>query len=281
MRPFADVCNKHELPVGRHDRQHLPHHHRPRRVALQATENTAVSETDMDDTLLTENVQTAAGQQTLSRQALDRGTGIEDVDDAGPVRAVRDHPRLTLINQATTGLAAVAPTTAYTDASPTARSCTRSSTPRWRASKRRCWGAVPSHAIMHSRRWYWLQSQVDLDWPLISSRASTPRPAAKNNGVPYAARVRGLLPNGMQVVVDNNLTTNNGAGTNEDVIYVVPPTSATCGRTRTPRCSSARSRPPRRASACCWSCTATSPTASGATATPCSRSPAPASSRPF
>ena len=45
-------------------------------VALQASENTAVSNTDIDDTILTENVQTAAGQQTLSRQALDRGTGI-------------------------------------------------------------------------------------------------------------------------------------------------------------------------------------------------------------
>jgi hypothetical protein len=45
-------------------------------VALQANEGDAVSETNMEDTLSTENVQTAAGQQTISRQAVDRGTGI-------------------------------------------------------------------------------------------------------------------------------------------------------------------------------------------------------------
>ena len=47
-------------------------------VALQAAETTAVSETNIDDTLLSIPVQTAAGQQTMSRQAIDRGAGIED-----------------------------------------------------------------------------------------------------------------------------------------------------------------------------------------------------------
>jgi HK97 family phage major capsid protein len=41
-------------------------------VAAQATENSAVQETDFDDTLLTINVNTYAGQQDVSRQALER-----------------------------------------------------------------------------------------------------------------------------------------------------------------------------------------------------------------
>lgn len=44
-------------------------------TAPQATENAAVQETNMDDTLLTVNVNTIAGQQDVSRQALERGGG--------------------------------------------------------------------------------------------------------------------------------------------------------------------------------------------------------------
>ena len=35
----------------------------------------------------------------------------------------------------------------------------------------------------------------------------------------YGKGVRGVLPNGTPVVVDNNIATNLGAGTNEDEIY--------------------------------------------------------------
>jgi hypothetical protein len=37
-----------------------------------------VSETDADDTLLTLNVLTSGRAQTVSRQAIERGTGVED-----------------------------------------------------------------------------------------------------------------------------------------------------------------------------------------------------------
>ena len=42
-------------------------------AAEQASQNSAVQETNMDDTLLTVNVDTVAGQQDVSRQALERG----------------------------------------------------------------------------------------------------------------------------------------------------------------------------------------------------------------
>src|SRR5262245_21460368 len=48
-------------------------------TAAQATENAAVQETDADDTLFTVNVRTYAGLQDVSRQALERGTLIEEV----------------------------------------------------------------------------------------------------------------------------------------------------------------------------------------------------------
>jgi hypothetical protein len=222
LRPFADVCNKHELPASGMT-VNISRITTPTSVALQATELTAVSATSIDDTLLTENVQTAAGQQTLSRQALERGTGIEEVVMGDLFRRYATTLDSTLINQATTGLAAVAQANTYTDASPTAAELY----PKFAAAAAGVEAAllgfaVPSHAIMHSRRWYWLQSQVGPNWPFMSQPGLDPRVGASNANVPYATGTRGLLPNGMAAIVDNNLSTNNGAGTNEDLIYVVP-----------------------------------------------------------
>ena len=75
---------------------------------------------------------------------------------------------------------------------------------------------------MHSRRWYWLQPEMTSTWPLIGQQGIP----AQNAGVSYADRYgsgfRGLLPNGMAVIVDNNIPINLGAGTNEDAIVVAP-----------------------------------------------------------
>jgi hypothetical protein len=49
--------------------------------------------------------------------------------------------------------------------------------------------------------------------------------AAANNNE-YNQGVRGVLPNGMRVIVDNNIVTNIGTGTNQDQIYVI--SSAEC-----------------------------------------------------
>jgi len=76
MRPFADICEKHDLPESGMT-VNISRITTASQVAGQSSQNTAVSEQNMADTLLTLNIQTAAGQQTLSRQAIDRGTGIE------------------------------------------------------------------------------------------------------------------------------------------------------------------------------------------------------------
>ncbi|MEV2242829.1 hypothetical protein AB0I71_32585, partial [Micromonospora sp. NPDC049891] len=73
MRPLANVANTHPLPADGMQ-VNISRITTATGVALQASENTAVQETNADDTLLTINVQTAAGQQTISRQAVERGT---------------------------------------------------------------------------------------------------------------------------------------------------------------------------------------------------------------
>lgn len=42
-----------------------------------------------------------------------------------------------------------------------------------------------------------------------------------NYATVYGSGVRGVLPNGTPVIVDNNIAVNLGAGTNEDEIYLV------------------------------------------------------------
>lgn len=221
LRPFADVCNKHDLPP---DGMTINISRITTGSAVTViSENAAVVNTpEVDDTLLTENVQTAAGSQTLSRQAIDRGTGIEDVVMQDLFRTYATTLDSTLINQATTGLAAQAVVTAYTDTTPTAQELW----PKLHAGAAGIEAAllgkaVPSHVIMHSRRWYWLQSQVGTAWPFFAQPGIPTQAGAVNNANGYAEGVRGVLPNGMSAIVDNNLVTNAGAGTNEDKLYVI------------------------------------------------------------
>lgn len=221
MRPFADICNKHPLPASGMT-VNISRITTATTAALQATELTSVSATSIDDTLMTENVQTAAGQQTLSRQAIERGTGIEDVVMGDLYRRYATVLDSTLINQATTGLAAVATANTYTDATPTAAELY----PKLHAGAAGVEAAllgfaIPSHVVMHSRRWYWLQSQVGPNWPFVQQPGIDPQSGATNHAVMYGSGSRGILPNGMLAIVDNNLVTNAGAGT-EDIMYVVP-----------------------------------------------------------
>ncbi|MER5882712.1 hypothetical protein ABT160_02670 [Streptomyces sp. NPDC001941] len=223
LRPFADVCNQHPLPESGMS-VNISRITTASSAALQASENAAVSETDMDDTLLTVPVQTAAGQQTVSRQAIDRGNGIEDVTMQDLFNRVSTNLDSTLINQATTGLSAAATAVAYTDASPTGAELY----PKVLAGAAGVEAALlamgrPSHAVMHSRRWYWLSSQMSSTWPLINwSGLPVQAGGMANAGSSYGSGPRGVLPCGLEVIVDNNIATNAGAGTNEDEIYVVP-----------------------------------------------------------
>ncbi|MFJ8844343.1 hypothetical protein ACIRFF_15725 [Streptomyces cyaneofuscatus] len=223
LRPFADICNKHQLPADGMS-VNISRITTASSADNQASENTAVSETDMDDTLLTVPVKTAAGQQTVSRQAIDRGTGIEDVtlqDMFNRVATVMDN---TLINEATTGLSAMAQATSYTDASPTGAELY----PKILGAAAGVEAALlamgrPTHAVMSSRRWYWLSSQMASVWPMINwSNLPVQASGTANAQSSYASGPRGVLPCGLEVVVDNNIATNLGAGENEDELFVVP-----------------------------------------------------------
>ncbi|MEV6571863.1 hypothetical protein [Streptomyces sp. NPDC051577] len=223
LRPFADICNRHPLPETGMS-VNISRITTSSSAALQAAQNDAVSETDMDDTLLTIPVQTASGQQTVSRQAIDRGQGIEDVTMQDLFNRVHTVLDATLINQASTGLSAVAQATAYTDASPSGAELY----PKILAGAAGVEANLlamgrPTHAVMHSRRWYWLSSQMASTWPMLNWAGIPAQSVGQGDpNSSYGSGPRGVLPCGLEVIVDNNIATNLGGGTNEDELFVVP-----------------------------------------------------------
>jgi hypothetical protein len=169
LRPFADVCNQHALPADGMS-VNISKITTATGVALQASENSAVQETNIDDTLLTINVQTIAGQQTLSRQAIERGTGVESVVMDDLFRRYSTTLDSTLLNQATNGLTNVATNTAYTDASPTGPELYPKILGAQAGVDTALMGfGSPDVVVMHSRRWAWLQSQLTTSYPMISA----------------------------------------------------------------------------------------------------------------
>ena len=220
-RPFADACRPHDLPAQGMT-VNLSRITTSTSTALQASENTAVSETNIDDTLMTINVQTNAGQQTLSRQAIERGAGVEPVVLDDLFRRYATTLDSTLLNQATNGLTNVATSVAYTDATPTVAELY----PKVLEGLSGVEAALldmasgDNLAVMHSRRWYWMQNALSSTWPLVSQPGIAAQMGMTNLGTTYGSGVRGVLPNGTPVIVDNNVGTTLGAGT-EDEIYLV------------------------------------------------------------
>lgn len=220
-RPFADACRHHDLPAQGMT-VNLSRITTATSAAIQASENTAVSEQNIDDTLLTINVQTIAGQQTLSRQAIERGAGVEPIVLDDLFRRYATTLDNTLLNQASTGLAASATTITYTSATPKVVEAY----PQVVAGLSGVEAAMLDMAsgenivVMHSRRWYWLQNGLSSTWPLISQPGIAAQMGGNNLAATYGSGVRGVLPNGTPVIVDNNVVTNLGTGTNQDEIYV-------------------------------------------------------------
>jgi hypothetical protein len=221
-RPFADAIRQHELPTEGMS-VNISRITTASSVADQSAENAAAAEQDMDDTLLTIPVRTAAGQQTISRQAIERGSGVEPVVMDDLFRRWATNVDSNLLNASTVGLTNVATSIAYTDASPTAAELY----PKLLAGQAGVEAALLDQAtgenlvIMHSRRWNWLQSQVGPNFPFIGQPGLPALQGGVNLGTAYGKGIRGVLPNGTPVVVDNNIATAYGAGTNEDEIYVV------------------------------------------------------------
>lgn len=91
-RVTANLCTEHDLPPEGMTMT-IPRGTSGTTAGAQSSENAAVNESDFDDTDLVVNVRTYAGQQDISRQAIERGRGVDEIiyaDLAGAYAATLD-----------------------------------------------------------------------------------------------------------------------------------------------------------------------------------------------
>ena len=200
-------------------------------AAEQASQNSAVQETNMDDTLLTVNVDTIAGQQDVSRQALERGGqpgfSMENIIFQDLVAAYFGKLDELMINGSGSsgqplGIRNVSGlnTVTYTDGTPTVGEAfpkLADAVQKVNANR-----FAPAQAIiMHPRRWGFFTAGVDGNSrPLVLPAGNNPDNAM---GVGDAAAYGNVVGNllGLPVITDANVTTTDGGGNDQDQIYVV------------------------------------------------------------
>jgi HK97 family phage major capsid protein len=226
-RPFADfVTNKMTLPPSGMT-LNISRMTTGSSTAVQVTQNDAVSETDVDDTLLTINVRTIAGQQDLSRQAIERGTGIDTFVAADLIRSWHT----TLDAQLLNGSGNAGQIQGLRNAGGNAITFT-STAPTVGLLYPKLADAIqqiqtnsflnPTHFVMHPRRLAFLLAAVDsTNRPLVVPAANGPTNASGVGAGSAAYGNSGYQMMGLPIVTDANIGTTYGTTTNQDEIYVV------------------------------------------------------------
>lgn len=196
--------------------------------AIQATENSAVSNTDEVWSNLTVPVVTIAGQQDISRQSLERAEGIDQIiynDLAAAYAVALDAQVLSGTGSSgqmlgITATSGVGQSTAFTAAATVATfylklagALNNVETGRYLA---------PNVIIMHPRRWNWLVSQLDSsNRPYVVPNMNGPFNAVGVSGEPIdvhlSTPVGWIL--GVPVITDASVPTAVGSGP-EDVVIV-------------------------------------------------------------
>lgn len=193
---------------------------------VQASENTAPTESSPDDTLLTINVNTVASMFDLSKQAVLRGTGIETQLLGDAVRSYQTKvdglalngsgssgEHLGILN--TTGINAVT----YTDASPTYAEFFPKLVQAITDVSTNFFGGA-THIVMHPSLAGCLLRALDgSSRPQFTSNLGNPQNAAGTFQRP-AYDLGGFQILGIPVVLDANMPTNLGAGTNQTAVVV-------------------------------------------------------------
>lgn len=225
-RPFADASTCLDLPRGT-DSINLPKVTAGTAVAPQATQNTAVTETDLTDAYVSSPVVTIAGQQTVSLQLIEQSPiAFDEVVFADLTKAMA----VSIDNETINGSGSGGHLTGVLTASGTISVTYTDTTP----SQAKLWPSIlqavgdvhaqrfmpPTHIWMTPQRWAWLQAGQDSSGrPFVLPSGQGPFNAvAVAEGVQASGLVGSLA--GYPVYTDPTLPRNLGAGTNQDVILV-------------------------------------------------------------
>jgi len=226
-RPFADFAtNKMTLPPSGMT-LNISRMTTGSSTAVQVTQNDAVSETDVDDTLLTVNVRTIAGQQDISRQAIERGTGIDVFVAADLIKSWHTTLDSQILNGAGTagtikGLRASGGNAiTFTSTAPTVGLLYPKLADAIQQIQTNSF-TNPTHFIMHPRRLAFLLAAVDsTNRPLVVPAANGPMNASGVGAGSSAYGNSGYQMMGLPIITDANVGTTYGTTTNQDEIYVV------------------------------------------------------------
>jgi HK97 family phage major capsid protein len=222
-RPFADALGPRALPDAGMT------FNVPRvttgTLAAVKTEGSAVQVGSTVTDYLSFSVNTVAGLQDISRELLDRSDPATD-QVLGQDLAADYAKKLDtqLLNQATNGITLLSGTNAitYTQASPTAITLY----PKISAGISAVWTnrfAAPDLIVMHPRRWAQLLGGTDSTGrPLVLPDTVAGAQAFNVMSMGDATIPSGLVGQiqGLPVVVDPNIVTNLGAGTDQDTVIV-------------------------------------------------------------
>jgi HK97 family phage major capsid protein len=227
-RPTANIVRRLPLPATGQSLV-IPRGTTGVTAAIQATQNSAVSNTDAAITDLTVPVVTIAGQQDVSRQALERGEGVDSLifgDLAGAYAVALDSQVLSGTGSGgqmlgiipTAGItqmsAFVAAATIATFYSKLAGAINAVQTGRFFA---------PNAIVLHPRRWAWLTSQLDSSGrPLVVPNQNGPMNAVSSFDVPIpipSSDSVGTIQ-GVPVYTDASIPTAVGTGPEDQVLVI-------------------------------------------------------------
>jgi HK97 family phage major capsid protein len=226
-RPFADAARKHTMPQQGMSVV-ISRITTGTDVAYQTSQNTAAVTQDPDDTTLTVNINTIAGQNSVSKQALMRGYNIENIVLGDLIRAYNTKLDNSLLNGTgsngqplglagmTTGILVT-----YTATTGTVAGVFPKIADAIQQVQSTIY-ASPNAIIMHPRRLGFFLAGLDSsNRPLVVPTANNPQNAmGVGTGLPsYGNSGYSLL--GLPIITDANVATNLGASTNQDAIYVV------------------------------------------------------------
>ena len=197
-------------------------------TAVQAAENDAISNTNADDTLLTVNVRTIAGQQDISKQAIERGTGIDQFIIQDLIRGWHTTLDNQILNgDGTSGAMLGIDATpgknnvTFTEASPTVAELYPKLADAYQLIQTNVF-QNPTHWIMHPRRLAFLLAGVDgSQRPLVLPALNGPMNAVATGAGAAAYGNSGYTMMGLPIIADANVRTDAGASGTEDRIYCV------------------------------------------------------------
>jgi HK97 family phage major capsid protein len=229
-RVTADLCNTQTLPSGVSS-VNLPKVASGVTAAVQATQNSALSDTAMTTTSVSSGITTVGGKQIVSMQLLQQ-SGIpfdrvilQDLAKAYAVQVDNQVIYGTNANGQVRGLVGVATNNAFTTASPAPASVTNANSLYYVLSKAAA--AVQTTIfetadaiVMHPNRWAWVLGSVDSNSRPLVIPAGPQFNGLGNAGGPVAQGFAGTF-GGYNVYTDPNISTTANSATNQDEIYVI------------------------------------------------------------